>query len=291
MRYVSVSLLVAFAALGAGASESPKLTDVHREELASFLAVLHAEHRLTKVKIAGWGSVGPLPSVKLWLGPEEAPAWMGLDARDGTVYYYLREEKKYLGEDADEPMATRTKAEAAFAAALPVLKYFSQPSDVSEYEISPERGRRETVAEGFWRIERLLTYQGYESFPSMISILVGAQDCQITEVVYSPPVPPADVPETVSREKAVELARIALLRDREENKLPTRELVFGDPASFQRATVMPSRYKYLSPEERPCFSRWCWKVTYSSEVWRRDSKSWEAVEWRRFVDIETGEVY
>lgn len=199
--------------------------------------------------------------------------------------------KKYLGVDADEPMATRTKSEDAFAAALPVLEYFSQPSDASDYEILPERGRRETVAEGFWRIERLLTYQGYESFPSMISILVGAQDCQITEVVYSPPVPPADVPETVSREEAVELARVALLRDREENKLASRELVFGDPASFQKATVMPSRYKRISPEEHPSRSRWCWKVTYSSEVWRRDSEAWEAVEWRRFVDIETGEVY
>lgn len=53
MRYVSVSLLAAFAALGAGASESASLTDVHREELASFLAVLDAEHRLKEVKVAG----------------------------------------------------------------------------------------------------------------------------------------------------------------------------------------------------------------------------------------------
>ena len=171
MNRLVLAWLTFFSAVaGAGsisddAVNAPLLSAAHIERLSRFLASFSTIVPPV-VERGRWGKHGALPTIALkFPHPHSGRAvYADIDARDGTVYFFMSAAPYDEKSDHDEPMEELMGAREAFQRSVALLAHLGLSTEMTDYQVAPDAGLPSNRAQGCWLIRKELTLDGIECY-------------------------------------------------------------------------------------------------------------------------------
>lgn len=245
---------------------APRLSEAHIEKLAHFLASFSAIVP-PEVERGQWGKHGALPTIALKFPHpnKERAVYVDVDARDGTVYFFMSSAPYDEKSDHDEPMEELMGAREAFQRSVALLAHLGLSTEMTDYQVAPDAGLPSNRAQGCWLIRKELTLDGIECYKAWIEIYIRVSTKQIEVVSYRPPIPPRPVESRISKDEARARVSQWIKTDREFSRCPL--VCVGEAQDIREIIVIPPEHKKMRtiPEE-PFQSSYCWYVPVTVDM-------------------------
>ncbi len=264
-RLVLVWIILGCAVAGAetisdDAVNGPMVSEAHIERLTHFLASFSTIVP-PDIERGRWGKHGALPTIALKFSHpnNDRAVYVDIDARDGTVYFFMSAAPYDDKSDHNEPMEEFLRATEAFEISLPLLRYLGLSTEMTDYQVARHSGLPSNRAQGCWLIRRDLTFDGIEFDMAWIEIYVRVSSKEIEVVSYRPPIPPRPVESRISKDEARARVSQWIKTDREFSRCPL--VCVGEAQDIREIIVIPPEHKKMRtiPEE-PFQSSYCWYV-------------------------------
>jgi len=242
------------------AVNGPLLSAAHIERLSRFLASFSTIVPPV-VERGRWGKHGALPTIALkFPHPHSGRAvYADIDARDGTVYFFMSAAPYDEKSDHNEPMEKFLGARDAFEITVPLLRHLGLSTEMTDYQVARHSGLPSNRAQGCWLIRRDLTFDGIEFDMAWIEIYVRVSTKEIEVVSYRPPIPPRPVESRISRDEACDRVSEWIKTDREFSRCPL--VCVGEAQDVREILVIPPEFKKMRTiPEKPWQSSYCWHV-------------------------------
>lgn len=276
---------------------SPEQLNVLREFLQSFSKFDVSTARVQRQRKQSLDPIDPLPYAELRVNDGlDGECDVKIGKSDGIIYSYTRRAR---GRDVlDEPgIRGRTiedaiSAEAAFEAALPILRYYGLPTSPENYTIGlGDVGQVEAPDDlyaALWDVSGKFQHKGVPSRWGRVRIAISAHSGSVISVRYDPLIVPREPQVRISKVEAVQSAKGWLAERKyfvdkrptvEEQGLERIEEVIAVP---NNAYLLPGEVSRAQND--PVQSFYCWEVPFTFVEHEHTFKSY------LWVNVETGEV-